>query len=75
MTQNRGELDRALGFFVNTVALRCDLSNRPTFLGLVRRMGETVRQALQHKDVDFGEVVRAYRGERGQDQSPIIQLR
>lgn len=62
-----------LGFFVNTVVLRCDLSGRPTFLELVRRMGETVRTALRHGEVDFGDVVRAHRDEHRQDQSALVQ--
>ncbi|WP_394829828.1 amino acid adenylation domain-containing protein [Pendulispora albinea] len=71
--RNRTELDRVLGFFINTVVLRCDLSSHPTFVELVARMAETTRQALRHQDVDFGEVVRAHHGEAGQSLDPIVQ--
>ena len=73
VAHDRSDLDGVLGFFVNTVVLRCDLSGRPTFAGLARRLGGMVRQTLQHRDVDFGEVVRGQRGQRGQDPRPLVQ--
>jgi amino acid adenylation domain-containing protein len=76
VAHDRRDHGGVLGFFVNTVVLRCDLSGRPTFLELVRRMGETVRMALRHREVDFGDVVRAHReagpGQRI-DQSALVQ--
>ncbi|HMG54696.1 MAG TPA: amino acid adenylation domain-containing protein, partial [Kofleriaceae bacterium] len=71
--RSRGELAGILGFFVNTVVLRCDLSRRPTFGELVRRLGETIREALAHQDVDFAEVVRACGGERGPGLSALVE--
>jgi amino acid adenylation domain-containing protein len=71
--RSRSEFERTLGFFVNTVVLRCDLSNRPTFAQLVGRVGETVREALSHATVDFSEVVQAHGGQRGGDLSPLVQ--
>jgi hybrid polyketide synthase/nonribosomal peptide synthetase FtdB len=73
VAHDRSELGGVLGFFVNTVVLRCDLSGRPTFAGLARRLGAMVRQTLDHRDVDFGEVVRGQRGQGGQDPRPLVQ--
>jgi amino acid adenylation domain-containing protein len=69
----RSEVERIVGFFVNTVVLRCDLSERGSFRALVRRMGRTVHEALARQDVDFGEVVQAHTAERTGDLSPILQ--
>ena len=69
----RSEVARIVGFFVNTVVLRCDLSERGTFRALVRRMARTVHDALARQEVDFGEVVQAHTAERTGDGSPILQ--
>ncbi|WP_152629653.1 non-ribosomal peptide synthetase/type I polyketide synthase [Haliangium ochraceum] len=71
--RGRAEFDGVLGFFVNTVVLRCDLSSNPSFSELVQRMSDTTRQALQYQDVDFGQVVHGYQGEPSQGLNPIVQ--
>ena len=38
--RNRGEVEDLIGFFVNTLALRTDLSGNPTFLDLLQRVRE-----------------------------------
>lgn len=68
------EIEGLIGFFVNTVALRTDLSGDPTFRQLLARVRETTTSAYSHQDVPFEQVVDALRPERGQNQTPIFQI-
>ncbi|WP_394842261.1 amino acid adenylation domain-containing protein [Pendulispora brunnea] len=76
--RDRRELDGVLGFFVNTVLLRCDVSRGPTFLELVRRTSDMVRDAMRHQTVDFADVVRAHReaaaDARGLEVQTVLSL-
>jgi hypothetical protein len=49
--RSRTELEPLIGFFVNTVVLRADLSGRPDFRTLVRRVREMVLDAHTYQDV------------------------
>ncbi|HEY7077142.1 MAG TPA: condensation domain-containing protein, partial [Solirubrobacteraceae bacterium] len=44
--RTRAETEPLIGFFVNTLALRVDLSGRPSFRALLRRVRATVLEAL-----------------------------
>jgi amino acid adenylation domain-containing protein/thioester reductase-like protein len=68
------EADRSvLGFFVNTVVLRCDLQGDPGFRSLVERSMQTTIGALEHGAVPFDEVVRALSPHRRGDRSPLFR--
>jgi len=47
----------AVGFFVNAVVLRSDLSGNPTFGELARRNWSVIRSALDHQELPFGETI------------------
>jgi amino acid adenylation domain-containing protein len=72
--RNRSELEGMIGYFINPLALRIDLSGEPTFKELVARAKETTLAAFAHADVPYEMVVRATTPERDLSQSPVFQV-
>jgi amino acid adenylation domain-containing protein len=68
------ELEAVVGFFVNTVAMRTDLSGAPRFSELLRRVGDGVRDAIAHDAIPFDLVVEALRPVRDLSRNPLAQV-
>ncbi|MFI7025198.1 amino acid adenylation domain-containing protein [Micromonospora sp. NPDC049900] len=68
------ELDDVVGFFVNTVVLRADLSGAPTFLDLVDRVRAVSAAAQAHQQIPFAALVDALDPDRDQSRAPLAQV-
>ena len=67
------ELDAMLGMFINTVALRVDLSDDPAVAEILDRVRIAVLQAQENQDVPFPRVVEAVAPARSSSQTPLYQ--
>ncbi len=66
--------EETVGFFVNMLPLRADLSDEPTFTELVRRVGKTLLTSLEHENLPLAEIVRLVQPPRDSSRSPLFQV-
>ena len=72
--RNQVETENLIGFFVDTVVLRNDLSGNPRFVDLLAQVRETTLGALAHAEVPFEKVVEVLQPERNLSYNPIFQV-
>lgn len=70
--RDRPELQKLIGFFTNTVLLRCDLSGNPSFVDAVGRLRAETESVFE-REVQFADVVLAAGAVRDMSLTPLIQ--
>ncbi|HMB55456.1 MAG TPA: condensation domain-containing protein, partial [Thermoanaerobaculia bacterium] len=68
------ELEGVVGFFVNTLALPCDLSGDPSFGELLGRVRTATLAAQDRQDLPFAHLVDELQPERTATGTPLVQV-
>lgn len=72
--RTRPELENMIGLFLNTVVLRTDLSGKPTYRELIRRVREVCLSAFAHQEIPFEMILEELRVERDPSRTPLFQV-
>ena len=72
--RNQRELEGLIGFFVNMLVLRCDLSGNPGFIKLLHRVRQLALGAYEHQNIPFEKLVEELQPARSAAYSPLFQV-
>ncbi|KPI17299.1 Aspartate racemase, partial [Actinobacteria bacterium OK074] len=71
--RTRPELEGVIGYFVNTLPLRTEITADSTFVEVLGRMRDTAVGAFANQEVPFAQIVEAALPDRGADVAPVVQ--
>jgi len=72
--RDREELRDQIGFFLNMLVMRLDLSGEPSFAELLECVKRTVQDGYAHQHLPFEKLVEEMQFERDRSRSPLFQV-
>ncbi|OKH46951.1 non-ribosomal peptide synthetase [Calothrix sp. HK-06] len=72
--RNQTVTEEMIGCFINTLALRTNLTGNPSFLELLGRVKKVAMSAYTHQDMPFEKLVEELQPERNLSRSPIFDV-
>jgi amino acid adenylation domain-containing protein len=72
--RRRPELATVIGFLVNTLPIRTDISGDPPFTELIERVRQATIGAYAHQDLPFAKIVAASKTPRDPSRTPLFQI-
>ncbi len=72
--RNYPELEKLIGFFVNTLPLRTDLKGNPTFKDLLGRVRHVTLGASAHQELPLAKLVNEIQSDRDLGRNPMYQV-
>ena len=72
--RNRAEIESLIGFFVNVLVLRTNLSGNQNFLDLLACVKSTALEAYVHQDLPFEKLVEELQPSRDLSYNPLFQV-
>ncbi|HWH78773.1 MAG TPA: condensation domain-containing protein, partial [Candidatus Binatus sp.] len=72
--RNRAEFDGMIGFFINPLTLRIDVSGNPSFRGLLQRAREVCLDGYTHQELPYEIIVEALQPAREPNRNPLFQV-
>jgi amino acid adenylation domain-containing protein len=72
--RNRRELEKLIGYLVNTVVIRTNLSDHLSFMELLKQVHLNTLEALMHQDLSLERLVKEIQIERDLSRNPLFQV-
>lgn len=72
--RSRAEFASLIGFFINPVAIRSDLSGEPSFQDCLQQVQTQVLGALEHQNYPFALVTEQLPQQRNASHAPVFQV-
>ena len=71
--RNRKDIEKIMGFFVNTLALRVEIAENSSFMELLAQVKQCALEAYDHQDIPFERLVEILKVKRSLSYSPVFQ--